>query len=382
MSDQPTDEPGELDNSRPNERPGRRPRWWPIGLGATIAVVVVWALATAWVGIWGSSPAYLITLSLSFAVAIVLVTWALVVGPPPERSTWKVWSARGGLLLAGAVLLGLLVYLKPLSATQIALDALDDGDGVTIAVSRSSIRLTPDDGPRHTGVAFYPGAKVDPQAYAQVLRPLAEAGFPVVIFKQPYNLAILDSKAADAVIGDPDDTIDRWVLGGHSLGGAMASSYAESEREELVGLLLYAAYPVRDMSERSGLAVMSVSGANDGLATEADIDEREPTCRRRRSSSRSTVPSTPSSGTTACRTATVHLARREPTPNARSQTHRSTSLRHSTPPPWGSSADRVTSADFAVGSAIGTTPRSQFSRHSRRSFPVMPSLVAGSAAEL
>ena len=132
--------------------------------------------------------------------------------------------ARAGLLVAGAVLLGLLVYLKPASAQQIAVDALDDGNGVTVDVSRSSIRLTPTDDPRSAGLAFYPGALVDPQAYAHVLRPIAEAGFPVVIFKQPYNLAVLDSNAANAVIGDPDDTVDRWAVGGHSLGGAMASN--------------------------------------------------------------------------------------------------------------------------------------------------------------
>ena len=275
MGDQPTDVPGELDDSQPPARPGRRARWWPIGVGAAIALVVVWAFATAWVGIWGSSPAYLVTLLLALAVAIGLVTWALLVGPPPPRSTRKVWSARVGLLVAGAALLGLLVYLKPLSADPIAVKALDDGNGVTVEVSRASIRFTPTD-ERAVGLAFYPGAKVDPQAYAHVLRPVTEAGFTVVIFKQPYNLAILDSDAANAVIGDRDDTIDRWAVGGHSLGGAMASSYAESDRDELVGLLLYAAYPVRDMSERTGLAVMSVSGTNDGLATPADIDEHKP----------------------------------------------------------------------------------------------------------
>lgn len=276
MRDQPTDQLGEVHDPQPTQRLARRPRWWPIGLGAVVALVVGWAFATAWVGIWGSSPAYLITLLLSFAVATGLVAWALVVGPPPQRATWKVWSARAGLVIAGVVLLGLLVYLTPLSAEQIALDALDDGDGVTIDVSRSSIRLTPTADQRATGLAFYPGARVDPQAYAHVLRPVAEAGFSVVVFKQPYNLAILDSNAADAVVGDLDDTVDRWAVGGHSLGGAIASSYAESDRDELVGLLLYAAYPVNDMSERTGLAAMSIYGTDDGLATPADIDERRP----------------------------------------------------------------------------------------------------------
>ncbi len=245
-------------------------------MGVGIALVVVWAFVTAWVGIWGSSPAYLITLLLSLGIAIGLVTWALLVGAPPQRSAWWIWLARIGLVVGGVALVGALVYLKPLSAKPIAIDALENGDGVTVDVSSGQIRLTPTGDASKVGLAFYPGAKVDPQAYAHVLRPLAEAGFTVVIFKQPYNLAILDVNAANAVIGDADDDIDQWVIGGHSLGGAMASSYAETDRDELAGLLLYAAWPVNDMSERADLAVMSVSGTNDGLATPAEIDERKP----------------------------------------------------------------------------------------------------------
>ncbi len=237
-------------------------------------LVVGWAVATAWVGIRGSSPAYLLTLLLALGIAIGLIMWAVLVGPLPTRSRRRVWLTRGALVLGGVVLIGSLVYLRPLSAEPIAIDALDGGGGVSVDVSRSTIRLTPGVDPRSVGLAFYPGAKVDPQAYAHILRPLAEAGFPVVIFKQPYNLAVLQPNAANAVIGDPDDTIDRWVVGGHSLGGAMASSYAEQDRDELSGLLLYAAYPVNDMSERTDLEVMSVFGTDDGVATPADIEER------------------------------------------------------------------------------------------------------------
>ena len=274
VTDLPTAEPD--DATAQGAQPARRPRWWPIGVGVAIALVVVWAFATAWVGIWGSSPAYLITLLLSLALAIALVVWALLVGAPVPRPNWRTWLPRVVLLLGGLVLIGALLLLKPLSAEPIAIDALDDGSGVAVDVSRSQIRLTPTGEVSTVGLAFYPGARVDPQAYAHVLRPVAESGFTVVIFKQPFNLAVLDSNAANAVIGDADDAIDRWVVGGHSLGGAMASSYAESDRDELVALLLYAAWPVNDMSERADLAVMSVSGTNDGLATEAEIDERKP----------------------------------------------------------------------------------------------------------
>ena len=38
-------------------------RWWPMCAGVIMLVVVCWAFATAWVGIWGSHPAGLITLA-------------------------------------------------------------------------------------------------------------------------------------------------------------------------------------------------------------------------------------------------------------------------------------------------------------------------------
>ena len=236
-------------------------------------LVVSWAFVTAWVGIWGSNPAYLITLLLAFGVAIGLIVWAVRIAAVPGRSAPSNLDCATGLVLGGGALIGALVYLRPLSAEPVAVDALDDGDGVTVDVSRSMIRLTPQEGACATGLAFYPGAKVDPQAYAHILRPVAESGFAVVIFKPPYNLAVLDSNAADAVIGNTDDTIDRWIVGGHSLGGAMAASYAEQERNELSGLLLYAAYPVNDMSGRAALRVTSVFGTNDAIATPTEIDE-------------------------------------------------------------------------------------------------------------
>jgi pimeloyl-ACP methyl ester carboxylesterase len=252
----------------------RRRRWWPLSVGAASLGTAGWAFTTAHVGILGSNPAYLYTLLLTSAAAISLVIWALFVGAPPQRSQVRVWLSRCALVVSGAVIIGLLAYLRPMSASQLAVDALDDAGGVSVEVTRSMNRLTPDAGPRPVGLAFYPGARVDPQAYTHLLRPIAEAGYEVVIFKQPYNLAILDSNAADAVIGDPDDPIDTWVIAGHSLGGAMAARYAESQQDELVGLLLYAAYPVNNMSERTNLAVMSVFGTADAIADPTDIEQR------------------------------------------------------------------------------------------------------------
>ena len=151
-----------------------------------------------------------------------------------------------------------------------AIDALRSGNGVTVMTHGGLIRLQPD-APKVTGLVFYPGAKVDPRAYGRILRPIAEAGYPVVIVEFPFNLAVFGIRDANAVVG-ADDLVTQWVVGGHSLGGAMAASYATDERDELAGLLLWAAYPAASMAERAGLDVLSVSGTKDGLATPADIE--------------------------------------------------------------------------------------------------------------
>jgi len=55
-----------------------------------------------------------------------------------------------------------------------------------------------------------------------------------------------------------------WYIGGHSLGGAMAASYAADHADELDGLLLLAAYSTKDLSD-SDLAVVSLVGSEDGV---------------------------------------------------------------------------------------------------------------------
>jgi pimeloyl-ACP methyl ester carboxylesterase len=235
-----------------------------------VAVSVLFALVTSWRGIWGSHPAYWITLLVGLVGAGAIGVWAWLTHPSEDRPRWVRIVSR--VLLVGAALMtvGIVVYLRPLGADDVAIAALHDGNGVDVSVSATRIRLQPTGAAKRTGLVFYPGAKVDPRAYTRILRPLAEAGYPVVVIKFPYNLAVFGISSADDVVG-ADDAVDRWVIGGHSLGGAMAASYASHQHRELAGLLLWAAYPASSMANRTGLDVLSVSGTNDGLATPSDI---------------------------------------------------------------------------------------------------------------
>ncbi|MDI2033696.1 alpha/beta hydrolase [Paenarthrobacter nitroguajacolicus] len=108
------------------------------------------------------------------------------------------------------------------------------------------------------------------RAYVDILKPAADAGFLVVILKEPLNLSLLDgNQAGGAIAAHPDVAI--WAVGGHSLGGVSASSFALGN-SDVDGLLLYASYPLDSLRERAGLKVVSISGTKDGLSTPAKID--------------------------------------------------------------------------------------------------------------
>jgi len=126
------------------------------------------------------------------------------------------------------------------------------------------------------GLVFYPGGRVDPQAYAPAARALAQRGYLVVIVPMPLNFAVFaPDRAAEVMAAFPE--IDRWTVGGHSLGGAMSARFAYQNPEMVQGLVLWAAYPAStdDLSGYS-LAVASIYGTLDGLATEDKIDASRP----------------------------------------------------------------------------------------------------------
>jgi hypothetical protein len=92
------------------------------------------------------------------------------------------------------------------------------------------------------GLIYYPGGLVDPEAYAVTAQGIADAGYLVVIPKMPLNLAFTGINRADGIRADFPE-IESWVIGGHSLGGAMAAQYAKNNVDNLDGLIMYASYP-------------------------------------------------------------------------------------------------------------------------------------------
>lgn len=172
-------------------------------------------------------------------------------------------------------MVGFVIWASDVSpAMPEAVTALQSNDNITVSNAGGWIAFEPAmaQATPQTGFIFYPGGRVTPEAYAPLARGVADAGYYSAIILSPLNLAILDTGGAQAVI-DANPQIDRWVVGGHSLGGSVAAIYSASHLETVKGLLLLAAYPLDDaLASVDNLPVVSVYGTQDGIATLDEIE--------------------------------------------------------------------------------------------------------------
>lgn len=171
--------------------------------------------------------------------------------------------------LMGLVLLMLIVstvvfFTTSYKPTNEALIKLEDSNLVDVTED-GLIIFEPKNVKAETGLIIYPGAKVEPEAYAPLANGISEEGYLVVITPMPLNFAIFNSDAADNVISRFPQ-IKNWGIGGHSLGGVMAAKYA-SENQYIEGVVFYASYPQGDELKDLDIAVASIYGSDDGVAS-------------------------------------------------------------------------------------------------------------------
>lgn len=166
-----------------------------------------------------------------------------------------------GVLLVVIVCMGAIcLYLNDgYDALAQAQTALCSGDVVTVTQIDGAIVFMPQN--PQEGLIFYPGGKVAHDAYSPLMRAYAEAGMACILLEMPFDLAVFDANAADDYRYLYTE-IEDWYLGGHSLGGAMASSYLEQHVQEYKGLILCAAYSTVDFSEEE-FTVVSMYGSQD-----------------------------------------------------------------------------------------------------------------------
>jgi hypothetical protein len=111
------------------------------------------------------------------------------------------------------------------------------------------------------GIVLYPGAKVEAAAYVPLACELANQGIYCVIAKMPFNLAFFGAGAAEEIVNASPE-VKHWWIGGHSLGGVVASMEAAESPSKYEGVALLAAYTTSNLTDTS-LKGLVIYGSND-----------------------------------------------------------------------------------------------------------------------
>lgn len=123
----------------------------------------------------------------------------------------------------------------------------------------------------NTVFMFYPGALVDPLAYAPLCRNISGRGYKVILIKMPWRLA-KNGYHKPLELNLFADSTKEYILAGHSQGAKMAAQFVYENPSLFNKLVLIATTHPRDIN-LSGLKipVMKISGTMDGVAGMDDI---------------------------------------------------------------------------------------------------------------
>ena len=145
----------------------------------------------------------------------------------------------------------------------------DINSDVIITEKNDYILYKSKDTSHELGVIFYPGGKVSTDGYKQLATKITSLGYSTFVVKMPFNLAIFNPNGANHIIEDYPNM--DFIIGGHSLGGVMASQYA-SENDIIKGLFLLASYPQNDDLKNRQIPVVSLVGSQDEIVNMEQFD--------------------------------------------------------------------------------------------------------------
>ena len=167
-------------------------------------------------------------------------------------------------IIAGCVAFAIYVndYYRADDRANAALQSTEDVQVHTL--SNGNIVFEPAE--PQAGIVFYPGGKVQAEAYAPLMQDLAKRGFVSVIVPMPFDLAVFNVDGASG-IQEQIPSVQKWILMGHSLGGSMAATYIDGHSESWDGLVLLASYSTSDLTDNN-LEVICIRGSEDGVLNE------------------------------------------------------------------------------------------------------------------
>ena len=171
--------------------------------------------------------------------------------PMPRRKKWLI--AGGIVLLVLAILVGAFFWYVSdyYRAEDVAIEVLAQGSGIT---EQDNLTILSPTYPTDTAIIFYPGAKVEAEAYLPLLDQIRKTGVTCILVHMPFNMAIFDADAAENVISQFPE-IRHWYVAGHSMGGAMASKFASDHPDQVDGLILMGAYIYGDYPDEKTLTI-------------------------------------------------------------------------------------------------------------------------------
>lgn len=173
------------------------------------------------------------------------------------------------LLIALIVAIG--IYLGTYyRADDAAVDAFLEASQIEIKeIDKNKVAFIPKN--IVAGFIFYPGGKVEAEAYYPLMAECAKNGVLSVIVEMPFNLAVFNINGADG-IKEEFPEVENWYVGGHSLGGSMVASYLDKNREEYKGLILLGSYSTIDFRD-SDIRALSIYGENDRVMNREKYNE-------------------------------------------------------------------------------------------------------------
>ena len=186
-----------------------------------------------------------------------------------SNKRFHAWLRRGFLLWAVISMFWLANSIRTRGVDQ---DTLRNSPSISVKNQATTLAFLPASSDGTTALIFICGSGISAAAYAPLLRPVAEAGYPVFVVRLPYRFAPLDSNKQDAVdraraVITAHPQVSHWVISGHSLGGALAARLAYSDARALSAMVLIGTtHPKEDDLSSLQIPVTKVYASNDGIA--------------------------------------------------------------------------------------------------------------------
>jgi pimeloyl-ACP methyl ester carboxylesterase len=187
----------------------------------------------------------------------------------------RIWAICGTIAFVVFTTWALLAY----RATAAGHAALEETSDVTVTRGEGHWLFDPvSTNHRGAGLVFFAGALVDPAAYAPLMVEVGRAGFPALLIELPRRGAFGGADGPEVlsrahlamrkVAGTR-----RWVIAGHSRGGAVAAQFVRVGAGDSAALVLIGTSHPRDFSlAHITIPVVQVYGTRD---TVADVEKLE-----------------------------------------------------------------------------------------------------------